>query len=268
MTTGTEATNEAPKKRGRKPSPNSAKQYFGDKEERAVEEYLSSTDPSFRNKVFTDTIYPALVKMVESIIRRYNLFTPQEDFNDTFHDVMSFLVLNMDKYDPHCGNKAYSYYGTIVKNRLVYKRTEVYKNQLKFSSYENTYNSGDSDNREEQHENTVEEDEFTKKFMKHIITYIDDFMDVTRNQNLTENDIKVGSALRMLLEGWEDIFRENEQLENEDNNHASRKFNKTYILYFIKENTALEQKDIRESMAKYKMLYDIAKEDFAKTLEN
>lgn len=266
--TCTDSNIEAPKKRGRKPSPNSAKQYFGDREEQAVEEYLSSADPAFRNQVFKTTIYPAFVKMVESIIRRYNLFTPQEEFNDTFHDVMSFLVLNMDKYDPHCGNKAYSYYGTIVKNRLIYKRAEVQKNITKFASYENTYNSGDSDNREEVHENTVEEDEHTKKFMKHIIAYIDDFMDVSKNQNLTENDIKVGSALRMLLEGWEDIFRENEQLEDEDNAHTSRKFNKTYILYFIKENTALEQKDIRESMAKYKMLYDIAKEDFAKTLEN
>ena len=68
-----------PKKRGRKPNPNK-KVYFGEDEERAFVEYVNSTDQAFRDKIFAEKLYYPFTKMIESIIRRYNLFTPNEDF--------------------------------------------------------------------------------------------------------------------------------------------------------------------------------------------
>lgn len=70
--------------------------------------------------------------MIESIIRRYNLFTPDEDFEETFYDTMSFLITKINNFDSSKNYKAYSYCGTICKNYLILKRTQYskkYKNK-------------------------------------------------------------------------------------------------------------------------------------------
>lgn len=72
-----------PKKRGRKPNPNK-KVYFGEEEEKAFVEYVNCTDQTVRDKLFAQKLYYPFTKMIESIIRRYNLFTPDEDFQETF----------------------------------------------------------------------------------------------------------------------------------------------------------------------------------------
>jgi hypothetical protein len=59
-------------KRGRKPS--ERKGYFYEKEERAIIDYINETDVDKKNKIFNTILYPALTKMIESIIRRYKLF--------------------------------------------------------------------------------------------------------------------------------------------------------------------------------------------------
>ena len=87
------------KKRGRKPNPNKKKDYFSETEEDLFRQYCTSDDEAFRNKVFNETLYPAFTKMVESIIRRYTLFTPGEEFQDTFNDVMSHLISKVEKFD-------------------------------------------------------------------------------------------------------------------------------------------------------------------------
>ena len=81
-----------PKKRGRKPNPNKKTNYFGEYEEDIFRQYCTSTDEAYKNKIFNEVLYPVFTKMVESIIRRYILFTPGEDFQDTFDDAMSHLI--------------------------------------------------------------------------------------------------------------------------------------------------------------------------------
>ena len=87
------------KKRGRKPNPNKPKMYFSDREEDAFREYLLTEDIYKKNKIFNDILYPAFSKMVESIIRKYTLFKPGEEFEDTFNDVMSHLISKVEKFD-------------------------------------------------------------------------------------------------------------------------------------------------------------------------
>ena len=112
-----------PKKRGRKPNPNK-KVYFGEEEERAFVEYVNSSDQSFRDRLFAEKLYFPFTKMIESIIRTYNLFTPDEDFEETFFDTMSFLITKINNFDTTKNKKAYSYCGTICKNYLILKRTK------------------------------------------------------------------------------------------------------------------------------------------------
>ena len=85
-------------KRGRKPKAE-RKGYFYEEQEQAVIDYLNTYDDSIREKIFNETLKPAFTKMVESIIRRYNLYVPDEEFQETFDDTMSFLLTKIEHFN-------------------------------------------------------------------------------------------------------------------------------------------------------------------------
>ena len=74
---------------------------------------------------------------------------------------------------------------------------------------------------------------------------VDHYSDI----NLRENEIKVGKALIKVLEYWEDIM----------SGRGSDKFNKKEILKFLREETNLNTKIIRDNMKKYYREYNIIK---------
>ena len=80
-------------KRGRKPKEKQPSGYFYEKQEQAVLDYLNSTDPEEKNRIYNEILRPAFEKMVESIIRRYKLYVPNEPFEDTYHDALSFILM-------------------------------------------------------------------------------------------------------------------------------------------------------------------------------
>lgn len=69
---------------------------------------------------------------------------------------------------------------------------------------------------------------------------------------MTENERMVGNSVLRLLEQWEDIFVR----------MGSKKFNKTAVLFFIKEETNLDSKSIRDAMKRFKCLYKLTKKKF------
>lgn len=85
-------------KRGRKPK--EKKQYFCINEEDAIVQYIQSTDEHEKNKIFNQILYPALTKMIESIIRRYKLFVPDEEFEQNFSDTISYLLTKINNFQP------------------------------------------------------------------------------------------------------------------------------------------------------------------------
>ena len=85
-------------KRGRKPK--ERKGYFYESEEDAIVRYIKETDDVEKNYIFNEVLYPALTKMIESIIRRYKLFVPDEDFDQNFNDTISYLLTKIDNFKP------------------------------------------------------------------------------------------------------------------------------------------------------------------------
>lgn len=85
-------------KRGRKPK--ERKGYFYEQEEQAIIEYINSTDNVKREKIFNTILFPALTKMIESIIRRYKLYVPEEEFTQTFNDTISYLLTKVNNFKP------------------------------------------------------------------------------------------------------------------------------------------------------------------------
>ena len=239
---------QTPKKRGRKPNPNK-KVYFGDEEEKAFIEYVNSTDQNHRDRIFSQKLYHPFTKMIESIIRRYNLFTPDEDFQETFFDTMSFLITKINNFDPSKNYKAYSYCGTICKNYLILKRTQYTKKIQKQISYDFLFPNSENDNRSDINQEKISLD-FNTELINNTISQLQEILLPENSHLLNENETKIGNALLEMLLNWEEIFKY----------MGSKKFNKSCVLQFIRDYTDLPTKDIREGMRKYKDLYLFTKQ--------
>lgn len=243
---------EKQKKRGRKSSADGKTGYFYEEEEEAVKEYVLSDNQRQKNRIFNKTLYPAFSKMIESIIRRYGLFVPSEDFADTFNDTMSFLVTKLNKFDATKGFKAYSYCGTVCKRYLLLKRTNDMKKHDTTLSYDLIFGGKDPviANDEKHRGSGVETDAETIMFNRELISRSIDKLqwmltDERQLVNMSQNEELVGYALLELLLNWDEIFSLSQD----------KKFNKTAFLYFVREYTRLSTKEVRDAMKKYKDIY-------------
>lgn len=235
------------------------KGYFYDEQENAVKEYLLTTDIKEKNRIFNNILMPAFTKMIESIIRRYELHIPDEEFEETFNDTISFLMSKIDHFDSSKISKktgkpikAYSYCGTICKNYLLHRRIEYAKELERDSSYDTICNGINNDLR---YSTDVFEDKTISSVMiSKSIDVIREIIDNDTKNILTDKEILVGNALIDLLTNWEDIMVDD----------SSNKFNKSAILYQLRELTMLTTKEVRESMKKYKKSYFKIKEKMLK----
>lgn len=227
--------------------------YFGDREEQAFIKYCQLPNGTERSRLFSEILYPAFTKMVESIIRTYHLFTPDEDLEETFCATMSFLITKIDNYDVSKGYKAYSYCGTVCKNYLIYRRDNAMKHQKKYSSLQDIFGVMDAPglNADKYGDPNKEIIEFSRELIDSVIWNIQDMLNPEKNAILTDEERMVGFALLELLMNWEEIFTR----------MGSNKFNKTSFFYFLREATHLETPDIRKAMRKYKELFQLLKED-------
>jgi hypothetical protein len=75
--------------------------------------------------------------------------------------------------------------------------------------------------------------------------YLDELKEFIENENLNDNEKKLGFALIDLFDNYQTIF------SGADNN----KFNKNVILLSLREMTNLSTKEIRSSIKKFKKLY-------------
>ena len=235
------------KKRGRKPS-KERKGYFYEEQEQAVVDYISTDDEREKNKIFNTTLKPAFTKMIESIIRRYSLYPPDEEFQQTFDDTMSFLMTKLSCFDPSTNYKAYSYCGTICKNYLIYKINQFAKNQKRNESYDapnESVQGGIDDNIRFSYDETDPRRTFLSELTGNTVENIKHILEDKDRLQLNENEVKVGMTLINLMTNWDDIFAQ----------MGSNKFNKSSILLFLKETTMLNTKEIRDALKVYKKRY-------------
>lgn len=289
-------------KRGRKPK--EKKGYFYETEENAILDYINTDDAAEKNNIFNETIYPALTKMVESIIRRYNLHVPDETFEDNFNDTISYLLTKINHYKPvimvyvptkgdeydekfipideqefllknHCLSeedpdfvkvqvfnkkeccdemlyykketkkyKAYSYCGTVVRNYLMYKCVQYNKRLEKNLAYDDVYD--EISNNSSFSTDGLKKENLAEKLTNGIVDKIEEMVETG---NLSEGEIKVGKCLISLFRDWEDILPYD----------GSKKLQKSTILYFLRENTNMTTKEVRDNMKKFKNAYGALK---------
>ena len=225
------------KKKGRKPTQTN---YFDVREEKAVVMFLNTDSADEKNKIYNEFLRKPLDKMISSIIRRYKLYRPDMDFEEIHTDTHSFLMTKIDKFKPSKEKKAYSYFGTICKNYLMGQIIKDQKDINRKVSYEDI--STDLENKPEFSYiidgEPFDSEKLIKKFLEELKTFLKD-------ENMNENERKLGLALYEIFRNYNMIFL------GSDNN----KFNKNLILLSLREMTNLNTKEIRSSMKKYKNLY-------------
>jgi hypothetical protein len=223
------------------PRPRTQKIYFGEDQEKAVVRYLESESDDERNKIFNEYLREPLIIMVESIIRRYKLYRKDMEFEEIHTDTLSFLITKINKFDHTKNTKAYSYFGTICKNYLMGAIQKDTKEQNRQVSYDDI--SSD-----------IEESPLLSYVIdEHVIDYRDVIIKLTmnleefvENQNLTDNERKLGYALLEIFNNFDKIFQVGD----------GNKFNKNLILLSLREMTSLSTKEIRISLKRFKKLYD------------
>ena len=227
------------KKRGRKAV---NLNYFDVREEDAVRKFLITEDSHERNKIYNEFLRGPLDKMISSIIRRYKLYRKDMDFNEIHTDTHSFLMTKVDKFKPDKNKKAYSYFGTICKNYLMGQIIKDQKETNRKISYEDISSSLEErvDMSYRIDDDIVETDIIIVEYLKELKEFID-------NENLNDNETKLGYALIDLFDNYESIF------SGADNN----KFNKNVILLSLREMTNLSTKEIRSSIKRFKKLYTV-----------
>jgi len=281
--------------RGRKPK--ERKGYFYETEEQAVIDYINTDDVELKNEIFNDILFPAFTKMVESIIRRYKLYVPDEDFKQNFNDTISYLMSKIYLYKPviyeyeeietlpdgvlpemieinaqkevfknanqnspeyliinndedikiyHLEEKrykAFSYCQTICKNYLMSKGIQYAKSLERMTQYESIPEEFINDLRF----STDNKDSylFAEKMIKKTSKEIQKMIDSPKEFNLNENEIIVGKALVDLFNNWEKLVIGTE----------SNKLQKNTVLYFLREETMMSTKCVRDNMNCFKKIY-------------
>lgn len=251
-----------PKKRGRKPK---KKPYFGPEQEEAVIQYLtlggiiedqnteygfrwtgSTEDERLRNRIYGKMLQEPLDKMVESIIRTYKLYTKKDEYADLHADALSFLHVKFHKFKPDKNKKSYSYFGTICKHYLLGKLIKEDKNMKIQTHYEDIAPLVETN---EEYQYSIDEYEID---LTELIGKISEQVKMEMSDKLlSENELKVGNSLIKILDDWETLF---------EDAPGKNKFNRNLFLYYMREMTNLNTKDIRKGMERYKSLYNILKD--------
>jgi hypothetical protein len=222
------------------PRPRTQKIYFGEDQEKAVVSYLESTDETERNKIFNEYLREPLIIMVESIIRRYKLYRKDMEFEEIHNDTMSFLITKISKFDHTKNHKAYSYFGTICKNYLMGAIQKDTKERNRSVSYDDI-----SSSIEERPDLSYTIDAYQLDYRDVIIKLTNELEEFVENEDLTENEQKLGYALLEIFSNFDKIFQVGD----------GNKFNKNLILLSLREMTSLSTKEIRISLKRFKKLY-------------
>jgi len=240
--------------------------YFGIEQEEAVKKYLSlgklvedetaltgyrwsgTTRESFeRDKIYREKLKDPLNKMVESIIRKYKLYSKSSEFEETHADALSFLMIKFHKFKPDKNKKSYSYYGTVCKHYLLGKLIKEDKKMKSLLPYEDYSSVIEEDER-----NSYTIDNYDLDLTKFLSQIAEGIREDLETKILTENEEKVGLSLVTILEDWENVFSEEVS--------KNKKYNKNLILLYMRNMTSLSTKDIRNAMKRFKTIYKVLKD--------
>jgi DNA-directed RNA polymerase specialized sigma24 family protein len=218
-------------------------QYFTKETENAIVRYNNTEDSDERSLIYRNEIHYAFFKLTENIIHTFKFYyTEVENIEDLQHEVITFLLSKIHRFNPENGAKAYSYFGTIAKRWLILYNQKNYKKRIDAVDIE-----------------VIEEDEtFSYELedsqpIERLSYYIDEYVDYC-TENIfklfpKEDDAKIADAVL-------ELFRKREHLDI---------FNKKALYIYIREIVDAKTPKITKVTTK---LYDIFKHGYSFYLEH
>ena len=212
--------------------------YFTKIHEEAIIEYCLSTDQKERNKLYESLIGPAFDEMVDKIVYTYK-FTNLPNIDCLKEDCKHWLITILDKYDPHRGSKAFSYFSVITKNWFIHKvkkTTQRSRREVLVEDYSTGIEERDVDgNNPLVIYNTYVSDRIKEEFWVSFKEMVDHWEALP----VRANEKKVIQAIKIL-------FEESENIEI---------FNKKAIYLYIREITGLNTKQVVSSLNRIRVRY-------------
>lgn len=233
------------------------KPYFGEREERAVLEYIQSDSAEEKNDIYNEILKEPFKKMVQSILRKYPIHIGNYEIEEIEENVLTHLIEHMVKFNPEKitksgkKTKAFSYCQTIVRN---YYKDHSWKsfNEKKINLCIDDYYD-EIENNSDYH--YVAENANYNGLDKLISDVIDDIDEkIETDSTIKKNELIVGDAIINILRNWDVLFIEDSPTGKYDKK-VTNKFAKNKILLFLKEQTGLTTKEIRVAIKPYREIY-------------
>lgn len=223
-----------------------SKFYFDETVEKAIVLYNQETDQTIRNQIYNDNIKYAIEKLAENIINTFKFPYITDKFSNKKADVVSHLILNLDKYDQTKG-KAYSYFGQAAKNYLIINNDSSYKKlKTDFSINAEEEDSNDQnvfDDIEDYHIDHEALRDNYQSFIEDFIIYLEENLDIMFKK---PNEKKIANAIIQLLQNYDSI-------EN---------YSKKNIYIMLRDMTNLKATQITIVLDKIRGIYKKVKDDY------
>ena len=211
--------------------------YFSDDTQESIKNFLEETDLEKRRKIYQNEIFPAFDSLVQNLIFVYKF--KSSSLSDTLKaDCLSSLFEVLHKFDPSKGSKAFSYFNVVAKNWLIINTRKDLENVKKSVSIE------DSDSLTPENKIEIAEFKVISSPDNQIISQerrdeIIKILSHIKTKKLGENEIKCLNAIETLFTTIDTIDF----------------LNKRAILFYLKDISGLNKKDLSKSLVKLKKHY-------------
>lgn len=210
------------------------KVYFGPEVDVSIAKYNNEADAAVRSLIYQREIKQPMEKLVENIIHTFKFYyTDNVPLPQVQHEVVSFLVERLHKFDPSKGSKAFSYFGMIAKNYCILKNKKNYKKLIEHKRID-LDESIDLEQEDNSDQPNIE------RFFEQYLAYWEDRVGLYYKK---EKD-------QRLAEAFLDLFRKRDRIEI---------FNKKALYIYIREmtnaNTQQITKIVKEMKGRWKQMY-------------
>ena len=200
-----------------------SKNYFTHDTELAIVRYNNEPNPEIRSNIYRDEIHYPFFKLTENIIHTFKFYyTEVDNIEHLQHEIITFLLTKMHLFNPERGAKAYSYFGTIVKNWLIIYNNKNYAKRVQSAPVDDLY-------KDETYSVNIEDERVTDNlsyFLDQYIEYVEDNFDVFFPKG---KDAQIADAIL-------ELFRKRENIEI---------FNKKALYIYIREIMAANGLEVK-----------------------
>lgn len=280
----------------------STNQYFAEREEQAVIDYINSDSLEEKNEIYNKILIEPFRKMIQSILRRYPIHIGNYDMMEVESNALAHLIDHMVKYKPFIierriktsdekwnklGDKYRFIYQEDVEDKLnsivddeydyrifnskafSYCQTIIrnyYKDHSKKSYTERKTNLSFDDYVDEINENIEYTYEMEMENQHQLEKLINNVIEKIKDR--IDNDTTIKRNEEVVGDAIVNVLKNWQVLFMEDspegkyNKRVTNKFAKNKILLYLKEQTGLTTKEIRIGIKPFKEIYFIEKIDY------